>query len=97
MHKLGNELTADDKKYQQKSGILVKYYDTYLPYIVDEDYDRSYPEQEMQLLCRLDDLHDHLEELIAKDAPYRNWDIYSEDDIAILGHCQSPQYFDFDR
>lgn len=35
----------------------------------------------MQLLCRLDDLQDRLEELIAKDAPYRNWDIYSEDDI----------------
>ena len=54
---------------------------TYLPYIVDDDYDWSYPEPEMQLLCRLDDLQDRLEELIAKDAPYRNWDIYSEDDI----------------
>ena len=59
----------------------MKYYDTYLPYIVDDDYDRSYPGPEMQLLCRLDDLQDRLEELIAKDAPYRNWDIYSEDDI----------------
>lgn len=59
----------------------MKYYDTYLPYIVDEDYDRSYPEPEMQLLWRLDDLQDRLEELIAKDAPYRNWDIYLEDDI----------------
>lgn len=59
----------------------MKYYDTYLPYIVDDDYDWSYPEPEMQLLCRLDDLQDRLEELIAKDAPYRNWDIYSEDDI----------------
>lgn len=59
----------------------MKYYDTYLPYIVDDDYDWSYPEPEMQLLCRLDDLQDRLEELIAKDAPYRDWDIYSEDDI----------------
>lgn len=59
----------------------MKYYDTYLPYIVDDDYDWSYPEPEMQLLCRLDDLQDRLEELIAKDAPYINWDIYSEDDI----------------
>ena len=59
----------------------MKYYDTYLPYIVDDDYDWSYPEPEMQLLCRLDELQDRLEELIAKDAPYRNWDIYSEDDI----------------
>lgn len=59
----------------------MKYYDTYLPYIVDDDYDWSYPEPEMQLLCRLDDLQDRLEELIAKDAPYRDGYIYSEDDI----------------
>lgn len=59
----------------------MKYYDTYLPYIVDDDYDWSYPGPEMQLLWRLDDLQDRLEELIAKDAPYRNRDIYSEDDI----------------
>lgn len=81
MHKLGNELTADDKKYQQKSGIPVKYYDTYLPYIIDDDYDWSYPAPEMELLWRLDDLQDRLEELIAKDAPYRDGYIYSEDDI----------------
>ena len=59
----------------------MKYYDTYLPYIVDDDYDWSYPGPEMQLLWRLDDLQDRLEELIAKDAPYRNWDMYAEDDI----------------
>ena len=59
----------------------MKYYDTYLPYIVDDDYDWSYPGPEMQLLWRLDDLQDRLEELIAKDATYRNWDIYAEDDI----------------
>jgi len=59
----------------------VKYYDTYLPYIVDGDYDWSYPGPEMQLLWRLDDLQDRLEELIAKDAPYRDGYIYSEDDI----------------
>lgn len=59
----------------------MKYYDTYLPYIVDDDYDRSYPGPEMQLLWRLDDLQDRLEELIAKEAPYRDGYIYSEDDI----------------
>lgn len=59
----------------------MKYYDTYLPYIVDDDYDWSYPEPERQLLWRLDDLQDRLEELIAKATPYRDWDIYSEDDI----------------
>lgn len=59
----------------------MKYYDTYLPYIVDDDYDRSYPAPEMQLLWRLDDLQDRLEELIVKDAPYRDGYIYSEDDI----------------
>lgn len=59
----------------------MKYYDTYLPYIVDDDYDWSYPTPEMQLLWRLDDLQDRLEELIAKDAPYRDGYIYSEDDI----------------
>lgn len=48
----------------------MKYYDTYLPYIVDGDHDWSYPGPEMQLLWRLDDLQDRLEELIAKDAPY---------------------------
>ena len=59
----------------------MKYYDTYLPYIIDDDYDWSYPAPEMQLLWRLDDLQDRLEELIAKDAPYRDGYIYSEDDI----------------
>ena len=59
----------------------MKYYDTYLPYIVDDDYDWSYPAPEMQLLWRLDDPQDRLEELIAKDAPYRDGYIYSEDDI----------------
>ena len=59
----------------------MKYYDTYLPYVVDDDYDWSYPGPEMQLLWRLDDLQDRLEELIAKDAPYRDGYIYSEDDI----------------
>lgn len=59
----------------------MKYYDTYLPYIVDDDYDWSYPGPEVQLLWRLDDLQDRLEELIAKDAPYRDGYIYSEDDI----------------
>lgn len=38
----------------------MKYYDTYLPYIIDDDYDWSYPAPEMQLLWRLDDLQDRL-------------------------------------
>lgn len=77
----------DDEKEEigllhKKGGIsIMKYYDTYLPYIIDDDYDWSYPAPEMQLLWRLDDLQDRLEELIAKDAPYRDGYIYSEDDI----------------
>lgn len=59
----------------------MKYYAAYLPYIIDDDYDWSYPAAEMQLLWRLDDLQDRLEELITKDAPYRDGYMYSEDDI----------------
>lgn len=59
----------------------MKYYAAYLPYIIDDDYDWSYPAAEMQLLWRLDDLQDRLEELIAKDAPYRDGYMYSEDGI----------------
>lgn len=59
----------------------MKYYDAYLPYIIDDDYDWSYPAPEMQLLWRLDDLQDRLEELITKDAPYRDGYMYSEDGI----------------
>ncbi len=72
----------------------MKYYDTYIPYIVDDDYDWSYPAPEMQLLWRLDDLQDRLEELIAKDAPYRNFDIYSEDDIR---YSLPEHLFDIDK
>lgn len=81
------EINFDDDEKEvigsphKKGGILVKYYDTYLPYIIDDDYDWSYPAPEMQLLWRLDDLQDRLEELVAKDAPYRDGYIYSEDDI----------------
>lgn len=59
----------------------MKYYAAYLPYIIDDDYDWSYPAAEIQLLWRLDDLQDRLEELITKDAPYRDGCMYSEDDI----------------
>lgn len=59
----------------------MKYYDAYLPYIIDDDYDWSYPAAEIQLLWRLDDLQDRLEELITKDAPYRDGYMYSEDGI----------------
>lgn len=43
--------------------------------------DHSYPSPEQQLLWRLDDLKDRLEELIAADCPYRSGYIYTEDDI----------------
>lgn len=43
--------------------------------------DHSYPSPEQQLLWRLDDLKDRLEELIAADGPYRSGYIYTEDDI----------------
>lgn len=66
----------------------MKYYDTYLPYIIDDDHDWSYPTPEMQHLWRLDDLQDRLEELIAEDAPYRDGYIYSEDDI----RCALPEH-----
>lgn len=59
----------------------MKYYAAYLPYIIDDDYDWSYPAAEIQLLWRLDDLQDRLEELITKDAPYRDGYMYSEEDI----------------
>lgn len=59
----------------------MKYYDMYLPYIIDDDYDWSYPSPEAQLLWRLDDLQDRLEERMIKDVPYRNGYIDSEDDI----------------
>lgn len=81
------EINFDDDEKEvisspyKKGRIYVKYYDTYLPYIVNDDYDRSYPAPEMQLLWRLDDLQDRLEELVAKDAPYRDGYIYAEDDI----------------
>lgn len=81
------EINFDDDEKEvigsphKKGRIYVKYYDTYLTYIVDDDYDWSYPAPEMQLLWRLDDLQDRLEELVAKDAPYRDGYIYSEDDI----------------
>ena len=81
------EINFDDDEKEvisspyKKGRIYVKYYDTYLPYIVNDDYDWSYPAPEMQLLWRLDDLQDRLEELVAKDAPYRDGYIYAEDDI----------------
>ena len=81
------EINFDDDEKEEigsphkKGRIYVKYYDTYLTYIVDDDYDWNYPAPEMQLLWRLDDLQDRLEELVAKDAPYRDGYIYSEDDI----------------
>ena len=59
----------------------MKYYNTYLPYIIDDDYDWSYPSPEMQLLWRLDDLYDVLDELKQEDAPRRNWYRLSDDDI----------------
>ncbi len=51
------EINFDDDEKEEigsphkKGRIYVKYYDTYLTYIVDDDYDWSYPAPEMQLLC----------------------------------------------
>ena len=55
----------------------MKYYDTYLPYIIDDDYDWSYPAPEMQLLWRLDDLQDRLEELMLK-THHTEMDIFTQ-------------------
>ena len=48
---------------------------------LDDYEDNSYPSPERQLLWRLDDLKDRLEELIAEGASYRNGYIYTENDI----------------
>lgn len=48
---------------------------------MDEKEDHSYPSPERQLLWRLDDLKDRLEDLINKGASYRSGYIYTEDDI----------------
>ncbi len=49
--------------------------------LMDEKEDHSYPSPERQLLWRLDDLKDRLEDLINKGASYRSGYIYTEDDI----------------
>ena len=76
----------------QKDGIFMKYYDTYLPYIIDDDYDWSYSSPEAQLLWRLDDLHDVLYELKQEDAPRGTCYRLSDDDIryAIPGAFMNP-------
>lgn len=64
-----------------KGGSPMKFYDRYRPYILDRDYDRSYPSPEKQLLWRLDDLADRLEELLAAGALYRSDYVYTEDAV----------------
>lgn len=46
-----------------------------------DNEDHSYPSSEQQLLWRLADLKDRLEELIAAGGPYRSGYMYTEDDI----------------
>ena len=48
---------------------------------LDDYEDNSYPSPERQLLWRLDDLKDRLEELIAEGASYRTGYNYTENDI----------------
>lgn len=57
---------------------------------IDFDYDRSYPSPEEQLLWRLDDLNYKLEELTEKDAPYRGWEQFTDNDIRYA----MPEYFE---
>ena len=57
---------------------------------IDFDYDRSYPSPEEQLLWRLDDLNNKLEELTEKDAPYRGWERLTDNDIRYA----IPEYFE---
>ena len=68
----------------------MKYYDTYLPYIIDDDYDWSYPAPEMQLLWRLDDLQDRLVERaieLAKDDLVNKYGL-PDPDIFIFGDSE---------
>lgn len=65
----------------RKGKIYVGYYDTYLPYIIEDGHDWSYPAPEMQLLWRLDDLQDRLEELTSDGATYSDEYIISVDEI----------------
>ena len=65
----------------RKGRIYVGYYDTYLPYIIEDGHDWSYPAPEMQLLWRLDDLQDRLEELTSDGATYSDEYIISDDEI----------------
>lgn len=48
---------------------------------ISDDEDHSYPSPERQLLWRLDDLKDRLEDLITAGASYRNGYIYTDDDL----------------
>ncbi len=59
----------------------MSFYTAYLPYILDDDFDWSYPSPEQQLLWRLDDLYDILDELKKKDAPYGNGYRLTDNDI----------------
>ena len=48
---------------------------------ISDGEDHSYPSPERQLLWRLDDLKDRLEDLITAGATYRNGYIYTDDDL----------------
>lgn len=68
----------------QKGEICMSYFSMYMPFIMNDDYDRSYPAPEVELLWRLDDLELRIEELIAEDALYDNGYIFADNDIRYM-------------
>ena len=64
------------------------YFSNYALEFFDYFEDNGFPSPEMELLWRLDDLKDQLEELIADGAPYQSGYIYTDDDI----RCALPEH-----
>lgn len=56
------------------------YYEAYLPLVLD-DFDRSYPSPERQLLWRLDDLCEALSSLPPDDVPFGFHDRYCDEEL----------------
>ncbi|MED9969640.1 MAG: hypothetical protein UFA98_06475 [Ruminococcus sp.] len=64
------------------------YFSNYALEFFDYFEDNGFPSPEMELLWRLDDLKDQLEELIADGAPYQSGYNYTDDDI----RCALPEH-----
>lgn len=64
------------------------YFSNYALVFFDYFEDNGFPSPEMELLWRLDDLKDQLEELIADGAPYQSGYNYTDDDI----RCALPEH-----